>query len=110
MSLDAVAREILNAAAEIGGETWVKIRKSAPIFVRAYAQSLLDIAAGVALGPKDGISKSDAKIFIQNARLLLIMGIANTNQILLVQAQKFIDRAIAAARAAVNKALPISLL
>ncbi len=110
MSADTVAAEIIAAATAIGGDTWNKIRKSTPIFVRSYAQALVDIAAGVALGPKEGISKSDAKMYLQNARLLLIMGIANTNQILLVQAQKFMDKVLGIAKTAINKALPIAIL
>lgn len=110
MSMQAVAGEILASAVAVGGETWNKIRKSAPIFIKAYAQSLVDIAEAVALGPEEGISRKDARIFLQNARLLLVMGIANTNQILLVQAQKFIDKVIGIARAAINSALPIAIL
>lgn len=110
MSVDQISADILSAAAQIGGETWLKIKKSAPIFVRAYAQSLVDTAAGVALGPVDGFSKADGKMYAKTARLHLIMGVAHTNQILLVQAQKFIDKALAIAKDAVNSRLPIALL
>lgn len=110
MSVDAIADEILAAAIGIGGETWQKVKKSAPIFVKAYAQSLVDIAAGVAQGPVTGISKADGKIFADNAKLLLVMGIANTNQILFAQVQKFINQVISIAKSAVNARLPIAIL
>lgn len=110
MSVNTIAAEILSAAAEIGGETWDKIKKSAPIFVGAYAQALVDIAAGVAVGGKEGFSRSEGRMYEQNARLLLVMGLANTNHILLVQAQKLIDVALKIARTAINDAIGIILI
>ena len=42
--------------------------------------------------------------------LLLVMGLANTNHILLVQAQKLIDVALKIARTAINDAIGIILI
>ncbi|MER8652906.1 MULTISPECIES: hypothetical protein [unclassified Mesorhizobium] len=102
-----LAKQILAQAAATGGETWGKIQKSAPLYVKSYAQSLVDIAAGVVAGE---ITKKDAKMYVQNAHLLLVMGIANTSHIILAQVQKFIDGVIATLKSAINAALPIAIL
>lgn len=107
MNAKSVATAILKAAASIGSETWSKIQQSAPIFIRGYAQALADIAAGVSHGD---FTEDEARMYEQNARLLLVMGIANTNHILLVEAQKLIDEALNIVREAVNKSVGIVLV
>jgi len=107
MDVGALTGQILQQAATIGGETWDKIQKSTPLYAKAYVQSLADIAEGVVGGE---ITKKDAKMYVQNARLLLVMGIANTSHIVLSQVQKFMDGVIASLKTAINAALPIALL
>ena len=84
-----------------------KIRKAAPIYVRAYAKSLAAIAAGYEAGE---ISKKEAAMYARNAELLLAMGIANTSHVLLVQVQSFFDAIFAVLKGAINDALQIPLL
>ena len=98
---------IIQEAIRRAGGTWDSIRKAAPLYMRAYAQTLADIAAGVVRGE---ITKKDAAMYVRNARLLLIMGIANTTQTVLVQVQAFIDSVLKAVKASINGALPIAIL
>ena len=107
MSVSELVDQILAQAAAVGGETWVKIRKSAPLYVKGYVQSLVDISDGVA---NDEMTKKDGKMYAQNARLLLDMGIANTSHIILIQVQKFMDGVIAALKATINGALRVPIL
>lgn len=107
MNAKSIAAAIVEAAASIGGDTWGQIRKSAPIFIRGYAQAIADIAAGVSRGD---FSKHEARMYEQNARLLLVMGIANTNHILLFQAQRVIDEALKIVRTAINDGIGIALI
>jgi hypothetical protein len=107
MNVSDLAKQILAQAASIGGETWGKIQQSAPLYVKSYVQSLADIAEGVVAGE---ITKKDAKMYVQNARLLLVMGIANTSHIILAQVQQFMDGVIATLKGAINAALPIAIL
>lgn len=103
----AIAKDILSRAIGVGGDTWGKIEKSAPLYINSYAQGLVDIAAGVSAGE---ISEADAKMYVANARLLLAMGIANTSEIVLSEAQQFMDDVLAALTQAINAALPVPLL
>lgn len=107
MGAAAIANQILAEAIKVGGATWTKIEKAAPLYVRGYAQSLIDIAEGVAAGE---ISKADAKMFVANAKLLLIMGIANTSHIILAQVQRFMDGVIKTLKTAINASLPVAIL
>jgi hypothetical protein len=105
--LASIANQIIAQATTIGGETWTKIQKSAPLYIRGYSQNLLDIAAGVLANE---ITKADAKLYLQNARLLLVQGIANTAQIMLVQVQKFIDSVLNIVKGAINTSLKVAIL
>jgi hypothetical protein len=107
MSASGIADVIIGEAVKIGGGTWTKIQKAAPLYIRGYAQTLANIAAGVARGE---ISKKDAAMYVRNARLLLVMGIANTSHIVLVQVQTFIDNVIKAVKASINGMLPVAIL
>lgn len=107
VDVGAIVNQILAEAAAVGGVTWQKIQTSAPFFVRGYVQVLADVAEGVA---KHEISKSDGKMIVQNARILLDQGIANTSQIILSQVQKFINSVISTLKSAINGALPIPVL
>ena len=106
MDLDAIAKEIISAATKMGGNTWFRIQQSAPLYIRGYAQTLLDIAAGVAKGD---ISKSDAKMYSQTARLMLVQGIANASHVLYSEVQKFIDSVLGIVKASITKALAIPI-
>ncbi len=98
---------IVEEAIRTGGGTWTKIQSAAPLYIRGYAQTLAGIAAGVAKGE---ISKKDAAMYVRNARLLLVMGIANTCHIVMVQVQTFIDNVLKAVKTSINGALPIAIL
>lgn len=107
MGAEAIASQILAEAIKVGGATWTKIEKTAPLYVRGYARSLEDIAAGVVSGE---ISKADARMFVANAKLLLVMGIANTSQIILAQVQSFMNGVIKTLKTAINASLPVAIL
>jgi hypothetical protein len=49
-------------------------------------------------------------MYVKNARLLLIMGIANTAQIVMAQVQAFIDSVLKAVKGAINGMLPFPIL
>jgi hypothetical protein len=107
MSAAAIADQIIGQAIQTGGATWMKIQKAAPLYIRGYAQTLAEIAKGVAKGE---ISKADAKMYVRNAHLLLVMGIANTAQVVLVQVQTFIDGVLKTLKTSINATLPFPLL
>jgi hypothetical protein len=107
IDVDAIAKQIITAAVNQGGATWTAIQKAAPIYIKGYAQNLIDISAGVAAHE---ISPSEAKMYVQNAHLLLVMGIAHTTQIMLSAVQSFIDSVIGIVKSSINKALPVAIL
>lgn len=107
INVGALGNTIINEAIKRGGGIWIKIQNAAPLYIRGFAQTLASIAAGVAKGE---ISKKDAAMYVRNARLLLIMGIANTCQVVLIEVQAFIDSVVNAARASINGALPVAIL
>ena len=49
-------------------------------------------------------------MYVRNAHLLLVMGIANTTQIVMVQVQAFIDSVLKVVKASINGALPVAIL
>jgi hypothetical protein len=107
VNVGAIANQILAEATNLGGDTWNKIQKATPLYVKGYVQSLADIAAGVSKGE---ITKSDAKMFVKNATLMLVMGIANTSHIVLVEVQTFINAVLGILKTAINAALPVPVL
>lgn len=107
IDVNGIAAKILQEANNVGGDTWTRIRKSAPLYVRGYAQALADIAEGVKEG---GISPDDRQMYVDNAELLLVQGIANTSQIVLVEVQKFIDGVLSLAKGFINSKLPVPIL
>jgi hypothetical protein len=107
VDVHAIAQQIISQAVEIGGDTWQRIRQSAPFFVEGYAQVVAKTSLGVAKGE---IGKADGRMIVQNARLLLAQGIANTSQIILSQVQKFLDGVLAIVKGSINAALPFPIL
>ncbi len=108
MSLaDDIAKLILARAATVPGDTWDKIKRASKLYTTGYAQNLVDIAKGVADGD---ITPEEGKMNAQNAELLLAMGIANTEQITLVEVQQFFNDVIAILKTAINGKLPIPIL
>ncbi|MCX7306323.1 MAG: hypothetical protein NTV73_18610 [Hyphomicrobiales bacterium] len=107
MDLTAIGRQIAAEAARIGGATWPKIQAAAPLYIRGYLHTLADIAAGVGRGE---ITRAAARMYVRNAHLLLIMGIANTSQIVMVQVQSLMDSVVRTLRGAINAALPVAIL
>src|SRR3981189_721227 len=108
-SVDAksIASQIISTATNQAGATWASIQKAAPSYIRGYAQNLADIAVGVEKGE---ITASDARMYAENAQLLLVMGIANTSQIVLSQVQALIDNVLNILKTSINAALPVKLL
>jgi hypothetical protein len=98
---------IIQEAIRRAGSTWESIKKAAPLFIKGYAQTLADIAAGVV---RKDITRKDAAMYLRKARLLLVMGIANTTQIVLVQVQTFMVNVLKAVRTSINGALPVAIL
>jgi hypothetical protein len=107
VNVASIANQILAEAAKLGGDTWTKIQKSAPLYIKGYAQSLADIATGVFKGE---ITKEDSIMYAKNATLMLVMGIANTSHIVLVQVQAFFDTVLSILKTAINAALPVPVL
>ena len=106
-SAASIANTILGEAVKTGGQTWTKIASATKIFVRGYAQTLTDIAKGVAVGD---ISAAEAKQFAKNATFLLSQSIANMAQIVLHRVQSFINKVLSAVKGVINTALGIPLL
>jgi hypothetical protein len=107
MNASQLAKTILSQAATIGGGTWQKIEKAADIYVRGYAQTLVEIAKAAAAGD---ITGAEAKQYARNAKILLVMGITNMTQIVLHQVQSFINGVINTVKAQINAALPFAVL
>jgi len=107
VNVAALGNTIINEAISRGSSIWPKIQSAAPLYIRGFAQTLASIAAGVAKGE---ITKKDAAMYVRNARLLLVMGVANTCQVVLVEVQGFMDSVLNALRASINAALPIAIL
>lgn len=107
MSANDIAADLISAAINISGDTWIRIQQSAPLYFKAYAQSLLDIAEGLHQGE---ISEADAKMYAETSRLVLVMAIANTSHIIFAKVQQFIDAVIDVARDAINSRLPVPIL
>jgi hypothetical protein len=105
--VSGIVKQLFSEATKVGGDTWKGMQKSAPLYFRGYAQALADIAEGVAAGE---ISQEDAELYIQNARLVLAMSIANTTQLVLFQVQSFMDKVLGVAKGAINSRLPVALL
>lgn len=104
---DNIGQAILDQAVAVGTATWNAIQKSAPIFVRGYAQALVDIASGLANG---SFSKKEAGMLARNARFLLDLGIANTSQITLAGVQNFLNGVIKLVKGRINGLLPVPVL
>ena len=107
IDVTGIGNLIIQEAIRRGGNTWIGIQKAAPLYIRGYVQTLANIAAGVA---RAEITKKDAAMYVRNAHLLLVMGIANTTQIVMVQVQSFIDSVLKAVKPSINGALPIAIL
>lgn len=107
ININSIANSILAEAARIGGDTWTSIKKSAPVYVKGYVQSIVQISAGVRSGE---ISRAEARIYVENSKLLLAQAIANTAHILLVQVQRLINAVIGALKTAINGVLPVAVL
>jgi hypothetical protein len=107
IDVNGIWQQILASAATQGGTTWDSIKKSAPLYTKGYAQNLADIASGLAAGE---ITKADADMYVKNANLLLVMGVANTSHIVFDAVQKFFDSVIAISKTSINAALPVAIL
>jgi hypothetical protein len=106
-SAASIARMILSQAVTTGGQTWTKISVATQIYARGYAQSLVDIAKGVADGD---ISVADGKLFARNSRFLFSQAVANMTQVALHQIQSFLDGVLGILKGGINDALGIALL
>lgn len=106
-AVESIATQILQEAARIGGQTWTSIKNAAPLYARGYAQSLVDIASGVASGD---ITKKDGEMYTRNALLILVQGIANVAQTILHAVQTLLNKVISILKGAINAALPIPIL
>jgi hypothetical protein len=107
IDVNGIAKQIILEAEKLGGDTWTRVQKAAPLYFRGYAQGLADIADGVRKGE---ITEEEAKIYAKNAQILLVQGITNTAQILLHQVQVFVDKILGVLKGAINSKLPVPLL
>lgn len=107
VDVDAIVKQILNAAAASGDHVWQGMKHGAPLYVKAYAQTIADIAKAVADGE---MTKEQGEDHAQTAQLLLVQGIAFTSQVILSEAQKFIDGIIDTLKSAINAKLPVAVL
>lgn len=105
--IPGIVNQFIVQATATGGDTWTRIQKSTPLYAHAYAQNLADIAQGVAKGE---ITPQDAKMYTQNAQLILVQSIANTSHIVLFEVQSFIDGVLGIIKTAINSRLPVPLL
>lgn len=102
-----VAEQIIAAAVSQGKTIWMGLQKSAPTYVRGYAPNFVDISAGVAANE---ISPSEAKMHLQKAHRLSVMGTANAPEMLLSAVQSFIDTVFGIVKSSTNAALPVAVL
>lgn len=107
MSASAIANSIIAETIKTAGSAWTGIKQAAPLYIKGYAQTLVDIAKGVARGE---ITPADAKMYVSNAKLLLAMGIANVTQVVLARIQGLIDNVMKTLKTAINGMLPIAIL
>lgn len=107
IDIEKLQEGILGAAIGLGGNVWEKIQKSTPFFLKGYLQSVAEIAKQRAAG---FITAADAKMFTKRAQHLLIQGIADTAQIVLIEVQSFINKLIGMVKDMINRALPIAIL
>lgn len=107
VDVSGIVAQLVGEATKTGGDTWKRIQKSAPLYFRGYAQGLADIADGVLAGE---ITPAEAKIYTQNAHLLLVQGIANTSHVVLFQVQTFVNKVLDVLKTSINAALPVKLL
>jgi hypothetical protein len=106
--VDTIIGAILGEAANIGGTTFHKIKDALAFHARTYAQFLEDIAKGVKKGE---IAVADAAEAVKSALLMLAISVrSQVKQITLAAVQSFLNNVIAAAKAAINAALPLPLL
>jgi hypothetical protein len=112
MAIDAnkIGKDLIAAAAQVAKDSWKDIEKSAKIFLRAYAQSIADIAKGIAQGPEKGISAGDGKVLAESAKVFLVMAMASLEHQTLVTAQRLVDATIAIVKDAINGAIGVDLL
>ncbi len=106
--IETIVAAILGEAKQAGGATFNKIKEALAFHARTYAQFLADIAAGVKNGE---IAVADAAEAVRSAQLMLAISVkSQVKQITLTQVQNFLNGVIAAAKGAINAALPIPLL
>jgi hypothetical protein len=107
IDVNGITRLIITEATKLGGDTWTRIQKCAPLYFRGYAQALADIADGVRKGE---ITKAEAKIYTKNAEILLVQGITNAAQVTLYEVQSFLDKILSFLKKLINSKLPVPLL
>ena len=107
IDVNGITKQIITQATKLGGDTWTRIQKSAPLYFRGYAQALADIADGVRKGE---ITKAEAKIYTKNAKILLVQAITNTAQIMLYEVQSLVDKILGVLKTSINSKLPVPLL
>lgn len=107
VDINPIVKQILDTAADKGGEAWNKVQKGAPLYVKGYAQSLADIAEAVVSGD---MTVEEGKSHAHTAELLLVQGLAFTSQVVLFEIQAFIDGVLATLKGAINAKLPVAIL
>jgi hypothetical protein len=107
IDVTGIAKQILTQASSLGGDTWTRIQKSAPLYFRGYAQALANIAEGV---QKKEIERDEAKIYTTNAKILLVQGITNTAHVMLYEVQNLMDKVLGILKSSINSKLPVPLL
>src|SRR5687768_11970440 len=100
-SVDGIAGTILGEAAQTGGNIWNKTRNGSQVYIKGYAQSLVDIAGAVAAGD---MSEEEGKAAAQSASFFFQMMVANASQVTLFEVQTFLNKVIGAVKDTVNAA------
>jgi hypothetical protein len=99
--------EILTSASALGGATWKKIENATRFYVRGFAQSIEEIARGVATGD---ISQSDAKLYARNALFGFAQMVADVSQIIYYAVETFLNKVIDSVKGLINRSLPVAIL
>jgi hypothetical protein len=106
-SVSSIGSAIIAEAGKVGGQLWSDIQKASRLYVKGYAQALIDIARGVAMGDmtsEEGVNSARAASFF------FYMMVAQATQATLNAIQKFFDAVIGTIKGSINAALPFPVL
>ena len=106
-TVSSIASAIVTEAGKAGGQLWSEIQNAARLYVKGYAQALIDLSRAVASGDMtvdEGANSARAASFFFH------MMVAQATQATLNAIQRFFDAVMGAVKGSINAALPIPIL